>query len=268
MKTKALFFVSCLLLLAGSACAKKPVKGNGNVVTKQISISDYNEISTAGVLEFVYEQTDGEPYLEVQIDENLFPLLKIEVKGDELKVYPKQTKGDLTKVACNLEPTVFKVVSRSRTIEEINVASSGNFVVASPLNINKLEIDMAGSGSVIMNKEVKGKELEVNMAGSGSVVASNVSLREVECNLAGSGFVRMSGSADEAEYNVAGSGDIKAYGCVTGKAECNVAGSGSIEVYAKDRLNASLVSSGKVCYKGNPTIEKSVIGLGKLKNAN
>lgn len=265
MKTKALFFVSCLLLLAGSACATKPVKGNGNVVTKQISISDYNEISTAGVLEFVYEQTDGEPYLEVQIDENLFPLLQIEVDDDELKVGPKQKDRD---GSYNLKPTVFKVVSHSRTIEDIDIASSGDFIVASPLSISKLEIDMAGSGNVFLRKEVKGDKLEVNMAGSGSVIASDVRLKDVECNLAGSGLVQVGGSADEAEYNVAGSGDIKAFGCTVGKAECNVAGSGSIGVYARDYLNASLVSSGKVCYKGNPTIEKSIIGLGKLKNAN
>ncbi len=268
MKTKALFFVSCLMLMAGSACATKPVKGNGNVVTKQIAISDYKEISAACVLEFVYEQTDGESYLEVQIDENLLPLLQIEVNGDELKVGPKEDKRKGRVETVDLKPTVFKVVSHSRTIEDIDMAGSGNFVVASPLNIDKLEIDMAGSGSVIMNKEVKGDKLEINMAGSGSVIAADVSLREVECNLAGSGFVKVSGSADEAEYNVAGSGDIKAYGCIAGRAECNVSGSGSIEVYAKDNLNASLVSSGKICYKGNPTIKKSVIGLGKLKNAN
>lgn len=270
MKTKVLLLIACLLTtLTGFAITEKTVDGDGNVITKEISISDYNEISTVGVMEFVYEQSDAAPYLKVTIDENLFPLLKIKVEGKELIVSPKRiNESGRNGNTYNLNPTTFKVVTNSREIKELNVVSSGDFIIASPMNISKLEINMAGSGNILLKKKVEGNKLEVNLASSGSVVASDIDLRGVECSLAGSGFIQIGGKAEQAEYNLAASGSIKAYDCATGKVECNIAGSGNIQAYAKDRLEANIVGSGNVYYKGDPTTSKSIIGSGKLKKAN
>ena len=221
MKTKVLLLIACLMTtLTGFAITEKTVDGNGNVITKEISISDYNEISTVGVMEFIYEQSDAAPYLKVTIDENLFPLLKINVEGKELKVGPKRiNESSRNGNTYNLNPTTFKVVTNSREIKELNVVSSGDFIIASPINISKLEINMAGSGNILLKKKVEGNKLEVNLASSGSVVASDIDLRGVECSLAGSGFIQIGGKAEQAEYNLAASGSIKAYDCTTGKVE-------------------------------------------------
>lgn len=270
MKTKVSLFIACLLVaLTGFARTTETVEGNGNVITKRISISDYNEISTVGVMEFVYEQSDAAPYLEVEIDENLLPLLQMQVDGKELKVGPKRiNENSRNGNTYNLKPTAFKVVTNSREIKELNVVSSGDFIVASPLNIIKLEINMAGSGNILLKKKVTGNKLEINLASSGSVVATDINLKDVECSLAGSGFIQVGGNTEKAEYNLAASGNIKAYDCLTNKVECNIAGSGNIQAYAKNHLEANIVGSGNVYYKGNPTTSKSVIGSGKLKDAN
>lgn len=267
MKTKVFLFLTCLLIAwTGSVATAKTVDGNGNVITKEISISDYNEISAAGVWEFVYEQSDAAPYLKITIDENLFPLLQAEVDGKELKIGPKRVNGNrLTGNTYNLNPTAFKVVTNSREIKELNVASSGNFIIAGPIDINKLEVNMAGSGKVLIEKRVKGNKLEINMAGSGDVIASDVDLSSAECSMAGSGFIQLGGKADRAEYNQAGSGGIKAFDCFVTKAECNISGSGTVQANAREHIEANIVGSGKVYYKGDPTTSKSIIGSGKLK---
>lgn len=52
MKTKVSLLIACLLItLTGFAFTNEKVEGNGNIITKEISISDYNEISTVGVME-------------------------------------------------------------------------------------------------------------------------------------------------------------------------------------------------------------------------
>lgn len=249
MKTKVSLLIACLLItLTGFAFTNEKVEGNGNIITKEISISDYNEISTVGVMEFVYEQSDAAPYLKIMIDENLFPLLKAQVDGKELIIGPKKIKENSRNGnSYNLQPTKFKVITNSREIKELNVVSSGDFIIASPINIGKLEI---------------------NLASSGSVVASNIDLAGIECSLAGSGYIQIAGKADRAEYNLAASGNIKAYECVTGKTECNIAGSGNIQTHTRNQLEANIVGSGNVYYKGNPTTSKSIIGSGKLKSAN
>lgn len=272
MKTKVFFLFVCLLTtvtVTAFASANKTVEGNGNVVTQEISISDYNEISTVGVMEFVYEQSDAAPYLKITIDENLFPLLQAQVDGKELKVGPKRiNENSRNGNTYNLKPTTFVVVTNSREIKELNVVSSGDFIFASPMNLDKLEINMAGSGNVILKKKTEGNKLEINLASSGSVIASDIGLQTIECSLAGSGTIQIAGKANRAEYNLAASGNIKAYDCITQKSECNIAGSGNIQVHAKNQLEANIVGSGNVYYKGNPTTSKSIIGSGKLKNAN
>lgn len=229
MKTKVSLLIACLLTtLTGFAFTNEKVEGNGNIITQEISISDYNEISTVGVMEFVYEQSDAAPYLKIMIDENLFPLLKAQVDGKELIIGPKKIKENSRNGnSYNLQPTKFKVITNSREIKELNVVSSGDFIIASPINIGKLEINMAGSG-----------------------------------------YIQIAGKADRAEYNLAASGSIKAYECVTGKTECNIAGSGNIQTHTRNQLEANIVGSGNVYYKGNPTTSKSIIGSGKLKSAN
>lgn len=270
MKTKVFLLIACLLITAtGFAFTNKTVEGNGNIITREISISDYNEISTVGVMEFIYEQSDAAPYLKITIDENLFPLLQAQVDGKELKVGPKRIdENSRNGNSYNLEPTTFVVVTNSREIKELNVVSSGDFVFASPMNLDKLEINMAGSGSVVLKKKTEGNKLEINLASSGSVIAADINLQTIICSLAGSGTIQIGGKVNRAEYNLAASGSINAYDCITQKSECNIAGSGNIQVHAKNQLEANIVGSGKVYYKGNPTTSKSIIGSGKLKNAN
>lgn len=270
MKTKVFLLIACLLITAtGFAFTNKTVGGNGNIITREISISDYNEISTVGVMEFIYEQSDAAPYLKITIDENLFPLLQAQVDGKELKVGPKRIdENSRNGNSYNLEPTTFVVVTNSREIKELNVVSSGDFVFASPMNLDKLEINMAGSGSVVLKKKTEGNKLEINLASSGSVIAADINLQTIICSLAGSGTIQIGGKVNRAEYNLAASGSINAYDCITQKSECNIAGSGNIQVHAKNQLEANIVGSGKVYYKGNPTTSKSIIGSGKLKNAN
>lgn len=270
MKTKLSLLIACILMsVTGFAAITETIDGNGNVITKEISISDYNEISTSNVMEFVYEQSDAAPFLQITIDENLFPYLQAQVDGKELKVYPKKKNDiNLTGKNYNLNPTTFKVVTNSRVLKELNVATPGQFIIAGPLNISKLEINMAGSGSVIAEKRVTGNKMEVNMAGSGEVKVLDIDLTGVECSMAGSGHIRVGGKADRAEYNMAGSGSIKAGECSTTKAECNLTGSGTVEANVREHIEANIVGSGHVYYKGDPTTSKSIIGSGKLKQAN
>ena len=49
--------------------------------TREIKISDYDEITFVGSADFEYEQSDKAPYLSVTIDENLFDYLVTEVEA-------------------------------------------------------------------------------------------------------------------------------------------------------------------------------------------
>ena len=86
------------------------IKGNGKVITKDISISDYDQIVIGGGIncqggttwlnksvnpEFEYEQSSGKATLQITTDENLFPLLTVEVVGSKLTISRKNDKDQL-----------------------------------------------------------------------------------------------------------------------------------------------------------------------------
>lgn len=266
MNARKYLFIICIFLISICGFAKnRTVEGNGKVITKEISITDYNSINLAGVTEFQYEQSDAAPYFKITIDENILPCLEIEVIGKTLQV---GTKKEDSFTSYNIRPTVFKIKSNSKSLKELNAAGSGNFIVVSPLKIDKLEINQAGSGSVIFNKQVEGNKGEFNLAGSGSVIINNIKVESLSCSLAGSGEFQIKGTADRASYSVASSGEIKAFGCKVSKADCSIAGSGSIDVNTADRLDASVMGSGEIRYQGTPALSKSIMGSGEVKSVN
>lgn len=269
MTTRASLFIFCLEMIAISGFASDhKVEGNGNLITKEIKIGDYDEITLVSSADFEYEQSDKAPYLSITLDENLFEYLIAKVEGKNLRIYPKSIHKDRDNgQSYQLRPTTFKIKSNSKELKELNTVGSGSFVISKPIKINKTEINMAGSGSVTFKGLVEGYKLECNMAGSGEISAQKLQLDNLSCNLASSGEINISGTVDRASFNVAGSGEIKADGCKVRKVECSIASSGEIHVYASEYLDASVVGSGEIHYKGNPEVSKSIIGSGSIRKA-
>jgi hypothetical protein len=293
MKTKLFILsISLLVMAAGMQASDKTIKGDKNVVTRTISITDYDEISIAGSMTFEYVQSDAAPFLSIMTDENLFEYLKVEVKDKRLIIGPKQRNSFNN--SYNLKHTVFKIKSNSKDLRKLNTAGSGRFTVLSPLRVGELnvnlagsgafelkegatgdririnaagsgsvevagaitvreaDINVAGSGAVHLPQSITGDRLKLNLAGSGKLTADHINAESLQCRVAGSGSARIEGKAGEAEYSVAGSGKIQAYGCKADRVKAGRTGSGDIELYAGEELSASTMGSGSISYKGNP----------------
>lgn len=271
MKTRVSLLLVCLLWVAtGSFAKERRIKGDGNVVKKEIAIKNYDHILLVGSVDFEYEQSSASPYLRVEVDANILPYLVVKVEGSTLKVYPKSLSGDEDGhgPCYNFDPTVFKIKSNSPNLREAEVVGSAGLTVVSPLKVDRIEVSLAGSGSVNFDKALTGNKGEFSVAGSGSVNARDIALDNLDCSVAGSGEITLKGALPRATFGVAGSGEINAFDCKVKNLECNVAGSGSVEAYAVDNLDASVVSSGEIMYKGAPTVNKSVMGSGSVRKVN
>lgn len=258
MNTRTIIWMLvCLLSATIVSASNREGKGNGKLITKNISISEYNSVSLVGSVQFEYAQSEASPSLELTIDENLYSLLEIKVEGKGLHISPKEGIS-------NFSPTVFKVKSNSRALKTISLVGSGTFQAVTPLTIDKTSLSLAGSGNIFLDKKVSGYKLETSVAGSGNIKVKDAAIETIECSVAGSGETYVSGTVERANYSVAGSGSIHAFDCKANKVDCSVAGSGDITVYAESELDASVVSSGDIRYRGNPKISKSVIGSGSI----
>jgi hypothetical protein len=74
-----------------------------------------------------------------------------------------------------------------------------------------------------------------------------------------------SGSTDEFAATINGSSEINAFGMQANKAALEINGSGTIRLSVKDLLTAKISGSGVIYYKGNPSVNSSITGSGRLQ---
>ena len=234
-------FVAGLLLLYVTSCHVGNivgVKGNGEITTQEMQISDYKELSVSSARTVIYEQKPGAAsYIRIEVDENIYPLLEIKSENGRLSIK--------TVDHTNISPTKFTVYTNSPTLARVNIA---------------------GSTDVQLKGDLKTENFNIDIAGSGNVAADNLICQSLRTEIAGSGDITLNGEADNANCEIAGSGNTNISGMVIAKVKCQVAGSGDIYTHATESLQVSIAGSGNITYKGSPKVEQSIAGSGKIKH--
>lgn len=226
-------FITLTMALGMMACTNaqwgKRIKGNGDVVTIERSVGDYDEVAMAGW--FDVELVSGnEGELTLKGESNLLEYIKTEVKNGKLVI--KVAKG------VNLRPSNWK---------------SGIHVTVPVESIDA--VSLSGSGDLVGKTTLKADSFSAAMSGSGDV-SLTVEADDLEASLSGSGDINLSGRATDFTVSVSGSGDIKAYDLEADFVKATVSGSADIKVTANESINARVSGSGDIHYRGD---RKSVV---------
>lgn len=245
----------------------KEVKASKNYVTKQIKVSDFDQIAVSGSLDVSYTQQSGKPKVEIYTSDNIVDLLDIYVKNGKLNLgFKKNVKVSYNKLEIRVT---------SEDLNAVNVAGSGDFKFTNGLKTDQLKMNVAGSGDITASniqcsqgftanvagsgdiecKQLKAADMDISVAGSGDLKIENALVTSVNASVAGSGTVKISGSADKANYSVAGSGDLYANDFKVQNISASVAGSGDIKCHAVEHLKARVSGSGTIGYKGDPELD-------------
>lgn len=245
----------------------KEVKASKNYVTKQIKISDFDQIAVSGSLDVTYTQQSGKPKVEIYTSDNIVDLLDIYVKNGKLNLgFKKNMKVSYNKLEIRVT---------SEDLNAVNVAGSGDFKFTNGLKTDQLKMNVAGSGDITASniqcsqgftanvagsgdiecKQLKAADMDISVAGSGDLKIENALVTSVNASVAGSGTVKISGNADKANYSVAGSGDLYANDFKVQNISASVAGSGDIKCHAVEHLKARVSGSGTIGYKGDPELD-------------
>ncbi|WP_420322142.1 head GIN domain-containing protein [Flagellimonas sp.] len=208
----------------------KRVKGNGDVVTIDRSVGDYDEVALAGW--FDVELVSGqEGELTLKGESNLLEYVKTEVKNGKLVI--KVEKG------VNLRPSNWNSsIHITVPVESINT------------------VTLSGSGDIVGKTTLKADEFSTRMSGSGDITLS-VQAQSVSAALSGSGDIRLNGKTSDFNVQVSGSGDVSAYELEAENVSAQVSGSADVRVTANQSLNAQVSGSGDIHYRGNPDKVKS-----------
>lgn len=245
----------------------KEVKASKNYVTKQIKVSDFNQIAVSGSLDVSYTQQSGKPKVEIYTSDNIVDLLDIYVKNGKLNLgFKKNVKVSYNKLEIRVT---------SEDLNAVNVAGSGDFKFTNGLKTDQLKMNVAGSGDITASniqcsqeftanvagsgdiecKQLKAADMDISVAGSGDLKIENALVTSANASVAGSGTVKISGNADKANYSVAGSGDLYANDFKVQNISASVAGSGDIKCHAVEHLKARVSGSGTIGYKGDPELD-------------
>ncbi|MDR3142340.1 MAG: DUF2807 domain-containing protein [Tannerellaceae bacterium] len=262
MKTNASILLACLLSMIMNGC--NPfllIRGDGNLVTQELTLDDYDAIEASHSIKVTYVQSEDLPALTVTTDRNIMEKYIFRAKGSKLQIKPKDEYKN-----AHFRPTQFTVSAHSKGLKKVDLAGSVTFDLDSPLTGNDLEINLAGSGTINLNDRVTVDELDVDLAGSATLNAYKLNGKDFDGNIAGSGKINLGGTMTKATFEIAGSGTVRAFDLQVEDMKCNIAGSGDIEISVSHSISADVAGSGRIKYKGDPqTIRKEIAGLGSIK---
>ena len=270
MKAKGLFLVLCLVVTFTATAAN--IKGNGNVITKEISVGDFETIESGGNISFEnrglnfkknnrhklnYSQQKGKSTLNITMDENLFAHLDIQSSNGKLSIKTKNRD--------KLIATEFILQAKSENLQKVTLSGSMDFIAETPLKSDYLSISVSGAGDVIMDKRADIASVLFTISGAGDVKASNLHCTKFEAKISGAGDIDLKGKTDNARFVVSGAGDVSAYDFKAEDVFASVTGAGDIKVYAGKTLNASVSGIGDINYKGDPQVQSKKSGMGSIK---
>lgn len=239
MKTILYAITITLLTLGYQSCSFNAIRGNGNITENEVNISDYKQLNFSGSTTLIYEQKpDAAPYLRIEIDENLYPLLTINSSNGALTIKSEK----------NINPTKFIVYTNSTTLEGLSASGSIKAEIKEKLETSSLEFSLSGSGSMTVDSLVC-QSLKSKVSGSADITINGGKVSLIKSSISGSGKVNTVNVQADSVY-------------------CKVSGSGDFIVWAEKFLEISVSGSGDVQYKGNPEIDKSISGSGKVKQIN
>lgn len=226
------FTVSC------SAQWGKKIKGNGDTVTIDRNVGDYDQIALAGW--FDVDLVDGkEGKLSLKGESNLLEYVTTEVIDGKLTI--KVEKG------VDLKPSSWEEGIRI-TIPVESITS----------------LALSGSGDIVGKKTIKTDNFKTSMSGSGDITIE-VEANSIEASMSGSGDITLSGRTSNFDATISGSGDIKAYELEADNVEATVSGSADIKVTANKMLKARVSGSGDIHYRGNPEkVDTKTSGSGDI----
>ena len=168
-------------------------------MTKQIKVSDFDQIAVSGSLDVTYTQQSGKPKVEIYTSDNIVDLLDIYVKNGKLNLgFKKNVKMSYNKLEIRVT---------SEDLNAVNVAGSGDFKFTNGLKTDQLKMNVAGSGDITASNIQCSQVFTANVAGSGDIECKQLKAADMDISVAGSGDIKCH-AVEHLKARVSGSGTI------------------------------------------------------------
>ena len=222
-----------ILVLFISCYSHPRIKGNGVMVISERPVSAFEKIQVSGSAVVNYHASQ-EYRAVVTVDSNLEEYTRVYTEGNVLKIGTKNGKSySFTNYTVDVYCSILSAVSSSGSVRFNGIDK----MIASTFTLR-----ISGSGDI----------------------ESYIECNKFDADISGSGDIAVSGSANEMSVTISGSVTFSGKEFQAGNANITVSGSGRMQIWVLDYLKAKVSGSGRITYRGNPKIEYTGYGSGRL----
>ncbi len=236
MKNVFLIGIVIMLLVSCNLITGEQVRGSGNVITEERTVSGFTGLDISGAIRVELWQ-DSVYSVKVEADDNLQEYVEVTMEGSKLRIKNKYNS--------NISPSkriVVHVYAPSLSSFDVSGASSikGNTIITSE---KEVDLDLSGASSISL--EVKAPKIDIDLSG-----ASNVTLQ---------------GETRDLSIEGSGSIDVEALDLLAENVRVDISGASSVKTYASVKLDAELSGASKIRYKGNAVLNSRTSGASSIK---
>ena len=190
-----------------------PIKGNGNLITSEKTVSAFEKISNTGSAEVRFHASEGYRVV-ITVDENLDEYVEISTENNVLNIGTKRNS--------NCSFTKFLVDVYCPVITSVSITGSGNF--GGNIECDNFTANITGSGNITVSG--KSENANIVITGSGNFSGNEFYIKDATVRITGSSSANIC-VEDNLKATITGSGGINYRG--EPKVESKVTGSGKIK---------------------------------------
>jgi hypothetical protein len=226
-----IILLGALIASLFSSCTYAHRSNSENEKTETISTEYFNKIVVKGAYDIRLIQSET-PQLTITSDKATFDNIDTSVHDSTL--YVKLYRY-------NVKPT---------PIIELEIACN---------NIEKLRVE----GGIVLETEgyIETKDFDLHIEG-GTDADIKIKADNIRLRTAGGVNIEFEGICNDLNIHSEGACNIDAATLRAETVRCKLSGAGNATVYASDYLDAHIEGVGLISYRGNPTVNKRIEGLG------
>lgn len=204
-------------------------------ISKDYPVDNFSSIYLEGGYKVYLSQGNKVSLTVKTTDENMFDVLKVRNRGDELSLVMNRDYLNYRRIRLYITVT---------NLEQIKAEGGLSLDSEGYLDLKDVKIHIQGGARV----DLKLKAKDIDLIGEGGV------------------YVTLNGVSDQLSVRLSGAGHVDADELKARDVTIRIEGVGTGSVYATDNLHTNIEGVGKVWYKGSPNITKNIEGLGSVSN--
>lgn len=267
--------IAGIAAIASPLQGKHLIKASGNIVTKEITIPDFNAINTSRAVKVVLTQQGDK--IRIDADDNLMAWVIVEPEDNELQVtIDREIKS------INDAHVTVTIPVQGRTFRALK-ASSAAQILGQEIVLQGSNLQVSASSAASIEIKVQAKSCSVNAtsaahvdlkadapkclfdATSAAKIQAEVESQSCSASASSAAHITLKGRTDYFEGDSSSAGKINADSLAAARASAKASSASGISVNCAEKLEAHASSGAAIRYSGDCQIDASKSSGGSIR---